>query len=128
MTNNTYSIPRPLANKLLTLAQADTEAEVCGLISVDTDHNYKVYPIENIAQNTSCVFEMEPQQQINAFKEMRENKASLFAIFHSHPHSDAIPSIKDINDAAYEEALNIINVLDRGCTGYARLSLSRRSK
>lgn len=102
------TIPRTLANRLLTLAQQAPDAEICGLISISANKRYRVYPIDNIARDKSCVFEMEPQQQIHAFKEIREQQETLFAIFHSHPHSEAIPSKKDLNEASYAEALNII--------------------
>ncbi len=109
---DTIRIPRTLANRLLTLAQAQPEAEICGLIAKDAEHNYRVYPIQNISSDQRCVFEMDPQQQINAFREIREQQQQLFAIFHSHPHSAAIPSHKDIDEAAYKEALNLIISLD----------------
>jgi len=67
-----------------------------------------VYPVDNVATDTRSLFEMQPQQQIKAFKSMREKDETLFAIYHSHPHSAAIPSEKDLNDAAYSDALNII--------------------
>jgi len=104
----TISIPRTLANRLLTLAQLSPEAEICGLISIKADNKYHVYPIDNIASDKSCIFEMQPKQQIEAFKTIRETHEELFAVFHSHPHSAAIPSNKDINEAAYDSALNII--------------------
>lgn len=104
----TLSIPRTLANKLLTLAQHAPENEICGLISTAKDNKHRLYPVDNIADDSACVFEMDPQQQVAAFKSMRENDETLFAIFHSHPHSDAIPSKKDINESAYTDALNII--------------------
>jgi len=102
------TIPRTLANKLLTLAQHTPEAEICGLISTTADDQYHLYPVNNIATQSDCVFEMDPQQQIEAFRKMREQDERLFAIFHSHPHSAAIPSEKDLHDATYAEALNII--------------------
>ena len=104
----TISIPRTLANRLLTLAQLSPEAEICGLISIQADGKYHVYPIDNIATDKSCIFEMEPKQQIDAFKTIREKHEELFAVFHSHPHSAAIPSNKDIDEATYDSALNII--------------------
>ncbi len=104
----TISIPRTLANRLLTLAQLAPEAEICGLISAQTNNKYSVYPVDNIATDKACVFEMDPAQLISALKNIREKQAALFAVFHSHPHSAAIPSHKDINDAAYDDALNII--------------------
>jgi len=106
--NKTICIPRTLANQLLTLAQLSPEAEVCGLISNTPDNKYRVYPVSNIAEDNRCVFEMDPQQQINAFKQIRETKQSLFAIYHSHPKSDAIPSKKDLTESAYSDVLNII--------------------
>jgi len=106
--NQTIIIPRTLANRLLTLAQLTPDVEICGLISKNSDEKYQVYPIDNIASNKSCVFEMQPEQQINAFKLIREKQQNLFAIYHSHPDSEAVPSKKDLNDAAYKEALNII--------------------
>jgi len=106
--NQTIIIPRTLANRLLTLAQLTPEVEICGLISRNNEQKYQVYPIENIARNKSRIFEMQPEQQINAFKLIRENQQNLFAIYHSHPDSEAVPSKKDLDDAAYKDALNII--------------------
>ena len=106
--NQTIIIPRTLANRLLTLAQLTPEIEICGLISKNNEENFHVYPVENIASDKNCVFEMQPEQQINAFKSIREKQQDLFAIYHSHPSSEAIPSKKDLDDAAYKDALNII--------------------
>lgn len=107
MTDSIH-IPRPLANRLLTLAQSQPEAEICGLVSRSNNGRFHVFPVENIAANSGCVFEMEPRQQIDAFRQMREQNQQLFAIFHSHPHADATPSTRDIEDSAYAEALNLI--------------------
>ncbi len=104
----TISIPRTLANRLLTLAQSSPESEICGLIAKKETNQYQVYPIKNVADNNGRIFEMEHQQQITAFKQMKEQQQNLFAIFHSHPHKDATPSIKDVNEAACEDALQII--------------------
>lgn len=106
--NQTIIIPRTLANRLLTLAQLTPEIEICGLISKNHDQKFRVYPIDNIASDKNCVFEMEPAQQINAFKLIREKQQSLFAIYHSHPNSEAMPSKKDLDNGAYKDALNII--------------------
>jgi len=106
--NQTIIIPRTLANRLLTLAQLTPDIEICGLISKTNEDKFQVYPVENIASDKNCVFEMQPEQQINAFKLIREKQQNLFAIYHSHPSSEAIPSKKDFDDAAYKDALNII--------------------
>lgn len=106
--NKTISIPRALANKLLSLAQGSENAEICGLISQQADKKFHLYNIENIAKEADCAFEMSPSQQISAFKSMRESHEQLFAIYHSHPHSEARPSIKDLQEAPYVDVANII--------------------
>ncbi len=39
---------------------------------------------------------------------MRDRNETLFAIYHSHPASPAIPSETDINLAAYPDAIYLI--------------------
>lgn len=102
------TIPRTLANRLLTLAQLTPTLEICGLIATDTNKKHHTYPINNVADTPQHNFEMHPQQQIAAFKNIREKQQTLFAIYHSHPDGEASPSTKDIQDSAYHDALNII--------------------
>lgn len=101
-------IPRTMVNKMLSMAQQSPEDEVCALISVDQQNREQLYPIDNIANDTHKLFQMDPQQQIHAMKAMRENNESLFAIMHSHPHAPAYPSVEDLEQAAYPEANYII--------------------
>jgi len=79
--NRILSIPRTLANRLLSLAQSTPDTEICGLISESvSSHNkrqYHVYPVDNVATDTRSLFEMQPQQQIKAFKSMREKDETL---------------------------------------------------
>ena len=64
---------------------------------------------------------MEPKQQVAAMKTMRESGEELFAIYHSHPNAPAIPSARDIEQAAYPDAyyliisLNTKGVLEMRC-------------
>jgi len=92
-------LSRTLVNELLTQAQHSPEEEVCGL---------RVYPVANIARERDHLFAMEPQAQIDAMRQMREAGEELFAIYHSHPHAPAEPSLHDMAEAAYPEALYLI--------------------
>ncbi len=105
-------LPRTLVNQLLTHAQSSPEQEVCGLISTRNGAPHKVYRINNAAEQPQRLFAMEPEQQINAMREMREAGEDLFAIYHSHPHSPAQPSLTDLQESAYPEALYLIISLD----------------
>ena len=107
-TQETLYLPRPLVNKLLTHAQKNPEIEVCGLIGNNEEEKKDYYPIDNISKNPSCRFMMDAQQQINAMKKMREKEQALFAIVHSHPTSNAIPSALDIEENSYKAAYYII--------------------
>ena len=51
---------------------------------------------------------MDPKQQIDAQRKMRDQGEELFGIYHSHPHSPAEPSDTDLEEAGYPEALYII--------------------
>jgi len=51
---------------------------------------------------------MDPAGQIDALRQIRECNEELFAIYHSHPSSPAVPSVIDVEEAGYPEALYLI--------------------
>ena len=101
-------LPRDLAVQLLTEAQRTPEREVCGLIAARDGTPQRLIPIENITTDPESLFEMAPQQQIKAMKQIRESGETLWAIYHSHPNAPAAPSARDLADAAYPEALYLV--------------------
>lgn len=101
-------LPRLLVNQLLQHAQQQPEREVCGLIGSRNGDPTRFYPIANVAPTPTCLFAMDPAQQIAALRHMREGGEDLFAIYHSHPQSPPVPSRIDIENANYPEALFII--------------------
>ncbi|GAB4291065.1 MAG: hypothetical protein Kow0096_04960 [Thiohalomonadaceae bacterium] len=103
----TIHIGRSIINQILGHALQAPEQEVCGLIGTRAG-SARVYPIKNIAGERDHLFAMDPQQQIDAMRRMRENGEELFAIYHSHPHAPAAPSALDLAQAAYPEALYLI--------------------
>lgn len=102
------SLPRNIANRLLTLAQNNPQAEICGLIGAVNNIPTSVYPVKNIAGDKQHLFEMDAAGQIAAMKNMREKNEALFGIFHSHPDSPAEPSAIDLQQANYPEAIYLI--------------------
>ena len=101
-------ITRPLAIHLLALAQESPEEEVCGLIGSIDNKPTTVYPIRNIAPDKIAAFEMNPEDQIHALKTMRDKNENLFAVYHSHPKSPAIPSADDISNIGYPDVYQLI--------------------
>jgi len=101
-------LPRPLVNQILSLAQSEPDREICGLISACADQALRCIPVTNIAEQPERLFTMDPGQQIDAMRQMREQDETLFAIYHSHPVGPAEPSATDIEQAGYPEALHLI--------------------
>lgn len=101
-------LPRSIVQQLIRDARQNPDNEICGLISQSQNETFRVYAIDNIALEKHHRFEMEPAQQIASMKSMRDNRETLFAIYHSHPHGPAEPSTTDIEQASYPHALNLI--------------------
>ncbi len=105
---NTYTMPRTLVNQIMRHAQQSPEAEVCGLVGGRDGQACTVYPIDNVADEPDHLFTMAAPAQIAAMRQMREQDEALYAIYHSHPHAPAEPSLRDVEEAAYPDALYLI--------------------
>ena len=108
MNSPDIQIPRKLTNQLLHLAQLSPDLEVCGLVSSQNGVPSQCYPVANVAEHPQLRFQLDAGQQISAMAKMRELGEELFAIYHSHPAAPATPSIYDLEQASYPEALYLI--------------------
>jgi len=81
--------------------------EACGILSGIGNTVLNVYVMTN-AEPSPVSYFMEPQEQFRVMKAMREEGQRMVAIFHSHPHSPAYPSAKDVNLAFYSDAVYVI--------------------
>ncbi|MGH8475584.1 MAG: M67 family metallopeptidase [Methylococcales bacterium] len=100
--------PRPLVNQLLHQAQISPQREICGLIGARHEIPVSIYPVKNIADLPALRFRMDPAEQIQAIRQIRENHEDLFAIYHSHPSAPAEPSLSDLEQVGYPDLLQII--------------------
>lgn len=127
-------IPRPLATKLLFEAQKRPEVEVCGLVGAADGRPASLYPVANVAETPERSFLLDPQQQIEVMRIMRERGEDLLAVYHSHPATPPEPSARDLDEIGYPDALlliislNIKGVLEmrawqRGDTGVHEIPL-----
>ena len=118
MIMQTLKLPRPLVNTILTQAQQSPENEVCGLIGGREGQAQHCYPIDNTALDQARRYQMDPREQIEAMRQMRDSGEELIAIYHSHPHAPALPSEIDLAEAEYTEvvylivSLNTVGVLE----------------
>ncbi len=104
--------PRPLINTLLHEAQNSGEREVCGLVGSRDGKPATVYPIPNVANDGRATFALDPEARKDALKKMRARGEDLFAVYHSHPHAPAAPSVHDLADSADPGVLRLIISLD----------------
>ena len=101
-------LPRQLVNRILYQAQSSPDAEICGLITAKAGRPLRCIPVPNISDQPQQLFAMDPKRQIDALRMMREQGEGLFGIYHSHPHSPAQPSDRDLQQVGYPDALYII--------------------
>ncbi len=116
-----FAIKRPFLNQILNHLQACYPLEGCGLVAGD-DAGWvtAVYPIEN-SLHSPTAYKMDPQQQVQAMLHLEANCWQLLAIYHSHPHAPATPSVTDIQQAYYPETFTMIVSLAKRSTPVTRL-------
>ena len=81
--------------------------EACGLILGANGVVQEIIPVTNRAHSRTR-YEMEPIEQLGAFRKMAVQQLSLLAIYHSHPDGPAQPSRTDIESYAYPDTTCII--------------------
>ena len=102
------TLPRHIVNRIMAHVQKSPEAEVCGLIAMRDGIVTRSIPIPNLAEDIQHRYRMDPAAPIEAMRTIRTQGESLFAIYHSHPSSQAQPSATDIAEAAYPDCLYLI--------------------
>jgi len=100
-------ISRAHLSQVITHCRASYPNEACGILSGTGNTVRNVYAMTN-AEPSPVSYFMEPQEQFRVMKAMREEGQRMVAIFHSHPHSPAYPSAKDVNLAFYSDAVYVI--------------------
>jgi proteasome lid subunit RPN8/RPN11 len=115
-----YTLPRQLVEDILRHAQSSPESEVCGLIAARNGRPQRCIAVANISPRPQTLFQMDPKQQIDAFRDIRDAGEELFAIYHSHPNGPPKPSAIDLQQAAYPEALYLIVSSDQEGTAQIR--------
>jgi proteasome lid subunit RPN8/RPN11 len=81
--------------------------EACGIIAAQHGRAVEIYPMAN-ADRSPKTYRMDPQEQLRVTMEIEDREWEIGAIFHSHPHTRAYPSVTDVRLAFYPDALYII--------------------
>ncbi|MGH9264522.1 MAG: Mov34/MPN/PAD-1 family protein [Acidimicrobiales bacterium] len=83
--------------------EAEKPAEACGLLAGqpgDIDVR-AVYPCRNAAppERQNVVYELDSRDYLKADRDARENGWDIVGVYHSHTHTEALPSPTDIAQA-----------------------------
>jgi proteasome lid subunit RPN8/RPN11 len=81
--------------------------ESCGLIGAHDGVPTKVFTMTN-ADASPVTYRLDGLEQLHTFDRMDEDGLDLWAIYHSHTHSEAYPSDTDIRLAFYPESRYIL--------------------
>ena len=81
--------------------------ECCGLIAAQDGVPCKVFTMTN-ADASPVTYRLDGLEQLHVFDQMDDDGLELWAIYHSHTHSEAFPSDTDIRLAFYPDARYIL--------------------
>jgi [CysO sulfur-carrier protein]-S-L-cysteine hydrolase len=77
--------------------------ECCGVIAGREGAPVKVFPMTN-ADASPVTYRLDGREQLRVFDAIDDEGLELWAIYHSHTHSEAYPSETDIRLAFYPDA------------------------
>ena len=106
-------IPEALLGRIVNHARQEYPLESCGILAGERGKVTRFFPLENI-EKSPVSYLLAPEEQLRVFREIEDDGLELSAIYHSHPHSPAFPSQRDIDHAFYPDALIlIISLMDQ---------------
>jgi proteasome lid subunit RPN8/RPN11 len=100
-------IPRELFDQLVAHCQREAPLEACGVLGGASPRVSSLYPLRNIKASETRYLG-DPQELVAAYIALREQGAEIVAIYHSHPHGEAVPSRTDLSENHYEHTPQII--------------------
>lgn len=107
------AIPKKIEGEMIAHAKKGYPNEACGILAGAKEGDGSVFfPMKNLDESAISYF-MDPKDQLQIFKKLREQKLVMTGIFHSHVASVAYPSQKDVRLAYYPEASYLIVSLSK---------------
>lgn len=92
---------------LVAHARSDHPYEVCGLLAGAAGRPTRHYRVPNAARSMTF-YNMDPKALLVAMRDIDDHDDDLLAIYHSHSHTEAYPSVTDVRLAFYSQAVYLI--------------------
>lgn len=120
-------LSRALVDEMVRHARVGAPHEVCGIVAGEDSRFTRLYPARNVAENPAVTYQMDPQEQLQIFKELERQGWEVAGIYHSHPASPAYPSPTDMRLAFYPEAVYfIVSLMDSDRPGVRAFRLDQQ--
>ena len=102
------TLSKKVYDALVAHAKAGYPNEACGILGgSEKGRASEFFAMKNIDESSISYF-MDPKEQLQVFKKMREQKIEMTGIYHSHVASEAFPSQKDVRLAFYPDVSYLI--------------------
>ena len=106
-------ISRQLYEEVINHCRREYPKEACGILAGHVGLVQQVYPMTNV-EDSPIGYSMDPKEQLQVMKQMRQAGQQMLAIYHSHTASPAYPSPVDVKLAAYPDvAYLLMSLQDR---------------
>tara|TARA_R110002167_G_scaffold339547_1_gene547300 strand:- start:477 stop:887 length:411 start_codon:yes stop_codon:yes gene_type:complete len=119
-------LPETLVNQLLLMVQQSPNNKIGGVVGVRGRRSF-CYPIDVTSIDAHGPFAVNANDYLTAIKMMAKKGQTLFAIYHSHSTSVALPLAIELEGADYPDALYLIISLNtRGVLDLRGFSLRNK--
>ncbi len=108
------TLSRSAFDRIVDHARREQPRECCGLLvghGGGTVLVLEAVPARNLAEDPNRFF-LDPVDHIRTRREARNRGLDVVGYYHSHPHSPARPSARDLAEATYVDALYLIVSLE----------------
>jgi [CysO sulfur-carrier protein]-S-L-cysteine hydrolase len=100
-------IPRDLHDAMVAHCVREAPLECCGILGGVPPRVSSLHPLRNTSASETR-YDADPSDLIHAVVALRERRAEMLAIYHSHPRWDAVPSRVDLQENHYDTLPRII--------------------
>lgn len=105
-------IPRVLADEMIAHLAGERPNEGCGLLASNGD---KVEMVEKVIKMSNASaspmrYSLDPQEQFRAYRLIDDEGLVLGGVYHSHTHTDALPSPTDVRLASEDVPYVIVSL------------------
>ena len=112
-TSGTVHLSVGLLQELVDWARRHAPDESCGIVVGDRPAEeggraLRFHPLSNVSETPRTRYVIDAQEQADVMIPLEEADEVVWAIFHSHPATPAIPSQTDVTQAYYPESLYLL--------------------